>query len=239
MSANGSRLKRVPLARTGPIRNRLVPGPQPVPQANGTDNGTVMGALENGVRTAYAVIDEYLRRGEEAARGLNNESNGRGHMNDYKNDYGNRFNPWGPMGVFAEQWITMMQRWTEAWSAFMPGNWGQPMQQMWGGMAGYAPGYAAAPNISVQVASQRPAEVTANLRPGCDFVALTAEPLKGEGSAASAPALHQVSIGRDPMRVRVSVMVPADQPSGCYRGIIRKSADGTVAGELTVVISEA
>src|SRR5689334_15542488 len=130
MNTNGSHLKRPVPARTAPIRNRLAPAPRPVPAPQESCGPAVMDALENGVRTAYAVIDDYMRRGQETARGLYNNTNRGSEMNDNRGNYGNRYNPWGALPGM-EQWMAMMRAWTDAWSAFLPGGLPQQMQQMW------------------------------------------------------------------------------------------------------------
>src|SRR6476646_6146260 len=105
MNSSQSRLKRAAPERSGPIRNPLVNGsprnPSP-PLPTATD--ALRGALECGVQTAYAVIDEYIQRGYEAARNNPNQQNGKGHMNNEKPGYGNWSNPWGPMMPLVEQW---------------------------------------------------------------------------------------------------------------------------------------
>jgi hypothetical protein len=250
MNPSRSRQRREPPARSGPIRNSVTTPPEKK-AAPGAANGPVAGenpcdpsrwapmsreivngALESGVRTAYAVIDEYMRRGYEAARMNREHPDRRGYMSDNSANYGNRPNPWGPMAPFTEQWMAAMRAWTEAWSAFVPGG----LQQMWNPAgAGYS-NAAPAPTVSVQVSSPRPTEVTANLRPGADCVSLEADPLQGEG--ASAATIKHVLISHEPGRVRVSVNVGADQPAGCYRGAIRRKADRSIVGDLTVVISD-
>ena len=155
-------------------------------------------------------------------------------MNDNRSNFGNQWNPWGPMSALTEQWLMAMRPWTDAWSAFIPGGW-PPQAWNSGGGTGYS-NAGPMPAVSVQVWSKRPAEVTAQLCAGPDLIALTADALRGEGFAA--PLIEQVSITREPGRVRVRVEIGAGQPAGCYRGAIRKKADGSIAGELTVVITE-
>jgi hypothetical protein len=97
--------------------------------------------LENGVRTAYAVIDDYLRRGQETARGLFNDSNRRGYMTDDRVNPGGGFAPsggFGPGGPFGTmnpmalmtQWMQVMQAWTQFWFSMMQGPFQQSMMGM-------------------------------------------------------------------------------------------------------------
>jgi hypothetical protein len=235
MNPSYSRLKRVAPERNGPIRNPLFPPPRPVrtPGGNTRQAGepagdAVFGALENGVKTAYSVIDDYLHRGQMAARGMYNDSNTRGFMNDYRGAPGGGFNQWNPLAMLTEQWMTAMKMWTQAWSSFMPPGWPQPP---WNPPANEGSG----PKISVQVSSARPIEVTANLFPCPDMVDLFSDPLRPEGSQTA--TIDAVSIVREPGSVRVAVKVPADHPPGRYRGFIRKKSDSSVAGEVIAVIS--
>jgi len=240
MSPSSPRRKLKQPAQTGPVRNSTAPQPASAPRAAGTPRdpiaaaGTaVCGALENGVRTAYAVIDDYMRRGQATARNLfNNDPNRRGTMSDDRSSSSGAYNPSNPMAMFTEQWMTAMRAWTQAWSSFVPGAWQQNMMN---------PFVAAAPanSVSVKIASARPVEVLVNVSPnssfGLDLHELVAEPLRAEGSKAG--AINPPEIAREPGRMRVSIKVADMQPAGLYRGVIRKKADGTVAGDLTVIVS--
>jgi hypothetical protein len=205
----------MPPERGGPLRNSLGQPPY---------GPSLCDPLENGVRTAYAVIDDYLRRGQQAARTYN-DSNRRDDMSDYKGNYGG-YNPWNPLAMLTEQWMMAMRAWSQAWSAMMPGVWQSPWNPA-------APGAPAA-NITVQVVSARPVEVSANVFPGSDLSGLFCEALHAE--AGGAAQIDAPVINVDPVAVRVTVRV-GDQPSGRYRGYIRKRQDGSVAGEVTVTIA--
>ena len=233
MNSSHSRLKRAAPERSGPKRNPLVSA------ANGAAskpasiaNAALGGPLECGVRTAYAVIDEYMRRGYEAARSQERHT-GESNMNNEKPNYGNFFNPWGPAAPMMEQWATAMRAWTEAWSAFIPGM----AQTGWGQQAygcpppGYPAGASSPQPVSVWVSSQRPVEVTVNLKPGYSAKDLTAD-------SFVPPLVKSISIQRKEGRLHVSVPVANEQAVGRYTGVIRCS-DGSIAGDLTVVISDA
>jgi hypothetical protein len=192
-------------------------------------SSAVFGALENGVRTAYSVIDEYIRRGQEAAGGMFNNSQRRGNMSDDKGNFGGGFNPMNPMAMATEQWMMAMRMWSQAWSQFMPGVFQQ---------AGFGPfpfGPASAPAVTVSVASSSPVEVAVNIYPAADMPELVSEPLCADGFTAK--PIAAASIVRDPGAVRVSLKVDAGQTAGRYRGLIRKETDKSVAGELTVTVS--
>lgn len=234
MKASTTRLKRTPPERSGPIRSRVVPrsrGDGGAPQDPIAAAGSaVFGALENGVRTAYAVIDEYMRRGQDAARAVFNNSERRGSMNNEdRGNFPGGFNPWSPLAMATEQWMMAMRAWMQAWSAMVPGAWQAPWM---GAFAGNEPH---SPAVSVKISSSRTAEVTVKLYPGHDLSLLVPEPLRAEGFAAS--SIESVTVDREPAEVRVTLNIGAEQPAGRYRGLIRRDTDKSVAGEMTVVVS--
>jgi len=245
MNPGNPRRKRVSPERAGPIRNRLVStrtnvpgtssegyGPPQAPEA--PSGGVLRETLECGVRTAYTVIDEYLRRGYEIARANQNQANGGPTMQDDRSNYSNWMNQWGPMAAPMQTWMMAMKAWTDAWGAMMPGMW---PQTGYGGTTGYgspAGTACASPAVSVHVSSHRPAEVTASvdLYPGADCCKLTVGSLLAQGSNL---VLAGVSIGLSQGMLRIGVPVAADQPDGNYCGEI-KGADGRCAGHLKVLI---
>ena len=202
-------------------------------------DAAVQGAVECGVRTAYTVIDEYMRRGREAAGRHGERPNWRGDMKDDRQNFGNWSTMWGPMGPLMAPWMQVMQAWTTAMSAFVPGA---AAQNPWnpyagGGVWGSSPSPTAAtsPKVSVQVSSKCPTEVIPSMPPGADSMTLAADALEiDDGSGA--PSLVGVAITCTPGHVRVSVTVPNDQPAGRYSGAI-KDAAGMQVGDLTVDVS--
>lgn len=229
------RVTRTPPERSGPIRNPMSPRPRAASGTGapsdpiGVAGAAVFGALENGVRTAYAVIDEYMRRGQETARSMFVDSYRRGPMNDEKNNFGGGYTPWNPMSMFTEQWMMAMRMWGQAWSSFMPPGWAQA------GMNPFAFSQSAAPGVSIKVSSASPVEAALKLYPGLDLAGLVAEPLRADEAAS--PAIEAPSITREPGIVGVNLKIAVGQPKGCYRGNIRKETDKSVVGELIVVIS--
>lgn len=228
-------LKRPFPERNGPIRNPMSARTQVQAESGaardpmGSVSAAVFGAVENGVRTAYAVIDEYIRRGQDTARAMFNDPYRRGPMNDERGNFGGGYNPWNPMTMFTEQWMMAMRMWSQAWASFVPGGWQQ------GGLNPFAFYPGAVPSISVSVSSAAPVEVSLNLYPNLDMSGLVAEPLRADESAL--PAIEPPLIVREPASVKASLTIGANQPKGRYRGLIRKEIDKAVAGEFTVIIS--
>jgi len=203
-------------------------------------DAAVQGAVECGVKTAYTVIDEYMRRGRETAGRHQQRPNWRSDMSDDPRNYGNWSAAWGPMWPLVAAWGQAMQAWTTAVSNFVPG--GAPQgawnPYWWAGAAGpasYAPGAATSPTVSVEVSSRCLTEVTVSVAPGSDAGTLAADALAID-DGSDAPALVGTAIACTPGHVRVSVTVPNDQPEGRYSGAVRNAA-GMQVGALTVQVS--
>jgi len=246
MKSPAARLRRTPPERNGPVRNPIMPPPsrsaaEPAASRDPiTATGAVVcGALENGVRTAYAVIDEYMRRGQETARSVFNDANRRGPVSDDRGNYPGSYSgnyagnypggpsPANPLSMLTEQWMMAMRPLGQALSTILP----LVLQQA--GTNPFTNGSSVAPVVTVRIASSRPIEVTANLHPGSDMAGLVSDPLGADGAATP---IEAPEIFRDAGGVRVSVKVADKQPAGLYRGLIRRRADGNIAGDLTVVV---
>ncbi len=238
--AKSDRQKRPKLDQTGPKRGRTAPPP------NGESNGherysyrravdktlktawmmaeavdtTTRGVVERGVETAYVVIDEYIRRGQEAAGRRTQSNHSGGSMSqppNSQNSYGSGPNPWGPMNPLMAPWMQAMQMWTNSMMSFMPTGAANPMAA-WMGAGG-----GTRPEISVRAESQQPVEVSVTLDAGADLVRLTAEPLASSDNP-KAPYIAGTTIESSPGRLRVLVAVPNDQPAGYYRAALRDQA---------------
>ncbi len=235
MKSSSPRLKRTPPEQDGPIRNAMasprsapetvIPNCDPISAAG----EAVCGALENGVRTAYQVIDEYMRRGHETARTIFNDPIRRASLSEDRGNAPSGFNSTNPLMALAEQWMMAMRPLSQAMSAFLPNAWQQP------GMPPFASNGSAAPTVSVRVSSTRPVEVTANVYPSSDQAGLVSDSLVA-GSAA-APPITAPEIVRESGRVVIVVKVEDKQPAGQYTGLIRRRADESPAGDLTVIVS--
>src|ERR1043165_441210 len=181
MNSSHTRLKRPAPERTGPTRNPMMRAASGAASTTASIANAALRPLECGVQTAYAVIDEYMRRGYEAARGQERQT-GETYMSNEKPNYGSSYgsspyNPFSQAAPMMEQW---MRFWMDAWSALVPGarpggfgfGYGAPPSAY--APTGYATG-ASAPPVSVWVSSARPVEVTVNLKPGTYATDLTAD----------------------------------------------------------------
>lgn len=234
MTTSSSHVKRPEAAQSGPIRNSMASSMSAVDAGAAGEMFTAAGAavcgvLENGVRTAYAVIDEYMRRGQEAARDVFNDPNRGGPMSDDRGSYGGGFNSPNPMAAMAEQWMAAMRMWSQMWSAYVPPGWQQASMNPFA----YAPSPSAA--VTVKLSSERPAEVSVNLYPGADPMGLICDALRPE-STNGAP-IDGVTIARNGAAIQVSVKVAAKQAAGRYRGYVHRKTDQGVAGEVMVTVS--
>jgi hypothetical protein len=234
MTTSASHVKRATPAQSGPIRNSMA-SPRSAVDAGAAGEmftaagAAVCGVLENGVRTAYAVIDEYMRRGQETARSVFNDPNRGGPMSDDRGSYGGGFNAPNPLAAMAEQWMMAMRTWSQMWSAYMPPGWQQAAMNPFA----YAQSPSAA--VTVKLSSERAAEVSVNLYPGVDPMGLICDPLRPE-STSGAP-IDGVTIAQDGAATQVSVKIAAKQAAGRYRGYVHRKTDQSVAGEVIVTVS--
>jgi len=235
MNTPSPRLKRPPPDRTGPIRTAMPARPQSEPNTGaprdpmGVAGAAVRGALENGVRTAYAVIDGYLRRGQETARTVFQTSYWRGPMNNDRDNFNTGFPPGNPMSMLSEQLMLAMRMWTQAMTAFVPSPWAQP------GAAPFPSAEMRTPGVTVTLSASRPVEVSVSIYSASEGLLLVAEPLRAEGFAAS--SIDPPTLIREQGSIAVTLSVAAEQPAGRYRGLIRKESDKSIAGEVTVRIA--
>jgi hypothetical protein len=215
----------------------------------GADFG-VRGAVERGVETAYLVIDEYMRRGREAAGRYYERttgSNGTGGTNgsDAMNDRTKFDADWtrtmAQVPPFLAPWMLAQRMWMDAFASWIPA--GQALSRAWlypmmpGGS--FWPWMPSPSRISYQVQSSQPAEVSATV----DFVApqdrLSVGDLKPTGEGAAGPAIRSVGIAlASAGHVRITVNVPPGQAAGTYVGEIHDDR-GNKRGTVTVVVGAA
>jgi hypothetical protein len=226
--AKEKRVKRDAPARTGPVRNRalrLEIPPPPTGSSYASAVGAAIGTVERGVETAYAVIEEYMLRGRQAAGGYH-ERTGETDMN--RNQFGGGQwgggqwggGQWGGMNnPMMNPWMNMMSLWAQTMGAFMQQG------QAGGDWSSCAPAGCAPPgspaHVSIQVTSAQPAEVAVDLQPGADMMTLTADPLT---LTADVAPITTTAFDCHPGHVRFRIVVPPTQPTGVYTGVVRDSA---------------
>lgn len=216
------------------------------------------GSIDSVVRTAYSVIDDYMRRGYEAATHHHDKTQWSGAMDEGWNNYKVQSNFGGPGSQLMTQLADAMRAWTTLLYGMSQA--GSP-QSNWDPYAGYpgarpsnappsshtpagspadpggahtAPPAAAAPSISVKVSSDRPTEVIPNLastNPGEPLSVDDLVYLDGEAPPITAVTVRHEGSGP----VEVSVTVIPDLPAGSYSGAIR-NGERFIVGGLTVVL---
>lgn len=229
------RVKKPEPGRTQPIRNWGViferPG-QPPPE----------NAVAHGVETGYRVIDEYLRQGQNVARGMSTPpaSGGTPPDDGFQSRMGAMLRTFAD---FTSLWLDLMGRATSGGTAAR-----EPGVTPAGGTAGPfsaggAPGVAAAspeaqvgasPWLTLDIESTRRTEVTVDLRPRSSDGALRVQDLRA--SEPGLPHIQGVVIeavpGEDRMVIRIRV--PDEQPPGTYSGIILDEQAGLPRGTISV-----
>lgn len=177
---------------------------------------TAQGFVERGVHTAYQVIEEYMRRGQDAAQHLSPFRPGPGTGTASPGFAADAAGAWaqnlvGPLGQTASSiavpWMQLVRAWTDGLSHLAPlarqagvppGAFGAT------GAPGMATGEAAPAPVAAPVAaaaaagprakvtlewmSVQPAEVAVSLEPGADLAALRAEWSAAGDPVAASPA---------------------------------------------------
>jgi hypothetical protein len=253
--SSSTRHKRPELDRFEPMRSLTglfgPPRNGAPPRGTSAASGTGSGAdgVSRGVDLGYRVIEEYMRQGQSFARSVwsprfAQEALGAdpqqlaGRMYQYASD-------------FAGAWLEYLQ----AMMAQVPSA---PIPQPGGHVAGFGLGdngaatvaappaarpettadAATAPTASVQIASRRRTEVTADLKPGPLDGTLSVFDLRARD--ASLPRISGVAadVSKTEHRITLRIEVPDDQPAGIYTGLIVDDATNLPRGTLTVRVFE-
>ena len=211
-------------------------------QSAASANGTVA----DGVRLGYRVIDDYLKKGQEAAQSLG-----------------------GAGGDTLKAASTEVQRLTQRmfqYASDLASAWMELVQTMTA--TGLANGEASAKNgeprpaaggeeaapqerqpagdsadqpcaVSLEIESSQPTETTIDLRRRAIDQPADVQPLSSDDPAA--PRITGVSIAALPKagRVLVRVRVPPTQPTGVYRGLIIDRTSNLPCGTLAIRVGTA
>jgi len=241
MSAD-DRVRRPPLERDHPIRNWssfFAPGNGASP-GNGSGEERAPDPVARAVELGYAVIDEYIRQGQNVARGVAQQMGDRG------------FSAMPPTG----EWQQAMSRMAQLSAEWM-GMWFELAQRAMGPVDGGAgsswrspfPATGGSPahgtsgttgvrvehaRVRVEVAAARPIEVSLDLRTEELHAALVVHSLRAVDP--SLPRLTEVSFvpatGDAPAVLRVRV--PVEHPPGTYRGVVIDPRSNRPAGSVAV-----
>jgi hypothetical protein len=124
MSTLKPKIKRTAPKRDHPRRNRSAAGDPNRP-------GDYGGTLEAAVRTAYTVIDDYMRRGCDAASLHHQPYAWSDPMNNDDYSQNNWGNSWGPTAPMMAQWAQALQTWTMLLYGQGQGMGGPPGWDQW------------------------------------------------------------------------------------------------------------
>jgi hypothetical protein len=211
------------------ILGNASPGDQPDHRGLGETPDAAGRFVAEGVRSAYEVVDAYLRQGQRVARSLGLPS----------------YEP----PVAASHINELSARWLHASSELMAIGFeflGSLAESMAAGYPQRAPGGAwpmpgpepaRGPEVAVhyEIASSRPAQVQHEFLPGRATLALASHGLRS--LELGAPA---VPVEFDPNQeqhcVLVRIQVPADQPAGLYTGALLDAHSGGSVGSLSLRI---
>lgn len=238
--AAGERLRRDEPARTEPNRQtaHLL-----LPSASET--------VEAGVKMAYKVCDEYVRRGQETAQ----KQNGQKH---------DRQNPWSLPGFASSGNLSAIPLQLFRTWALLAGSWAEMskipgaaesvratqklVEDFWAMLGVTTEDPQAKPNgeatsapttvrVAVELASLQPVEVEIDFDPPSGVVPIIQRlhPLRGD-----ADPLTALEFAYDPSsgRAKLSLAVPATQAPGRYAGTIFDDRDDRVCGSVRVRVGD-
>jgi hypothetical protein len=239
---SSNRPRRPDLDRDEPHRGfDGVFGAKPDNGANGQPTRALEEDIAQGVGVGYRLIEEYLKRGQQAAQSMwgarapvpGVSAPGAG---------------MGPERIF-EYTAQVMGLWFEMVRNTWPGP--TPPTERPGAPSGFdfsapppppsGPSDAAAPPrrdtpvISLDLASSLPLEVTVDLRGECEAKELVAYDLRA--ADGEIPRLRDIALTWiDACHLRVSLRVPDEQPAATYSGAIVDGATNLPLGTMTVAV---
>ena len=238
--SDGGRVKRPRLERRAPIRrwSGVLGAPTPDGEpAKPTADDVIVRSVELG----YRVIDDYVKRGQAAARRMQQGTYGAGDMaRDVQ----------GVAGQLVRSATDLAGAWAEffALTNGAAARNGTPAESPTTAVpaatnptaASDAPsaaasnGDGAAPPLRIRlaVAAARPVETAIDLRPVPPDHPLVVHALRGPGAARITTVRVDVAGGSAVIRVDV----PPDQAPGAYTGLVFDDATNLPAGEISVVV---
>jgi hypothetical protein len=253
--SSNERITRPKLARTEPIRTWSTLFEAPGAQAS-QDNSkpgapprtnhsvSLNDVVSRSVDLGYRVVDEYIRRGQQAARRINDRSYDVQAMTSDVQDLGVRTLQYA--SDFAALWFDLLQRSATDAALLRPSaaahGAGNPSPDERAGSPPPADGYLPAgpepARVKIEIASAQPTEVELDLRPDAAGRRLVVHALRAVDPKK--PRLGAVGFrpGSEGQPATVWVRVPPDQPPGAYRGVIIDEENSRPVGTLSVCIAQ-
>jgi hypothetical protein len=242
MPTSRKRAKKPSLKRDKPIRSWSKVFGEPPAAKSAKSAKSPAGTVADGVRLGYQVIDDYLTKGQEAARnigGVGGETLKAAsgevqrltqRMLQYASD-------------LASAWMELLQTMTttsfaneEATAAAKPSPGpGRRSEKQPPAAAQAQPDASDQPcSVSLEIESPLPTETTVDLRRRAIAAPVDVQPLSSDDPRA--PRIIGVTI--EPLqaagRVLVRLRVPPAQPTGLYRGLIIERATNLPCGTMAI-----
>jgi hypothetical protein len=239
------RVKRPPLERVKPVRtwNGLLRRPQAAGSQPPDAAARVEDVVARSVELGYRVVDDYIKRGQEAARRIRAGAYGPGEIAE---------DVQGVAGQLVRSASDLAGAWVE-FAALAAAGAGTVAG---GGAAAAAPtsapaGRATMPNpdaadaatveplrVRLCVAAERPIEASLDFRPVPATHQLVVYPLRMD--ADTTVQIDQVRVEiRDDRTVVIRVEVPATQAAGRYAGLVVDDTTNVPVGEVSLVVPPA
>lgn len=234
--SGGERVKRPSLERRAPIRGWSgllhAPGADTNGAADGKESPRADDVIVRSVELGYRVIDDYIKRGQAAARRMQHGTYGAGDMaRDVQ----------GVAGQLVRSATDLAGAWAEFFAlTTRDGNGAQARNGSSGDAAAEEPtaapaeSVAAAPPLRIRlaVAAARPVETALDLRPVPSDHTVVVHALRGPGAAKITDVRVEAAGGSAVIRVGV----PTDQVAGVYTGLVFDDSTNLPAGEISVVV---
>lgn len=254
--SSGERIKRPKLERNQPIRSWStlfdVPGAEatqadskPGPAAHQAHGVSLNDVVSRSVDLGYRVVDEYIRRGQQAARRINERSYDVQAITGDVQELGVRTLQYA--SDFAALWLDLVQRAATDSALFRPQAAADSTKAPAADDAAKEDSPRAAPGpatervqpvrVKIEVAAAQPTEVTLDLRPDATDCQLIVHALRAVDP--DKPRLSDVGIraGADGEPATLWIRVPPGQPAGVYSGVIVDGQSSRPVGTLSLRIA--
>lgn len=249
------RIKRPTLDRTQPIRSwSTLFGVPPAngadgsdgAQSTGRDGASLQDVVSRSVDLGYRVVDEYIRRGQQAAQRFGERSYTPETMTNDLQEVSVR------MAQHASDFVSIWFEMLQALASSGGSPFSNPAYDMWRSTAAPSarqsssatgaskppPAEAGEPaRVKIEVVSARPTEVSLDLRPQPARRPLVVHALRAVDP--DKPRLTEVTLRGESADepVTLCIRVPDDQPTGVYNGLIIDEESSRPVGTVSVRVS--